>query len=289
MLKKSTIQLLRFPFSFFLMPIYLFALSQIDTINSTNAVLVFIILHVLVFPASNGYNSYMDKDTESIGGIEKPLESTKQLFWITVVMDLLGIGIGFFISNYLGLLLISFILASRAYSYRGIRLKKYPVIGYLTVVFFQGALTFFLVYHGCSKNFTIQVPLLPMIAASLLIGGFYPLTQIYQHQQDKKDGVTTLSMLLGYRGTFYFTVIIYSLAMLVLAVHYFSILEQTYFYILQLFMLPIFIYFFYWLKKVFKNTESANFKNTMQMNIIASLFTNLAFITILIIKIFWLK
>lgn len=289
MLKKSTIQLLRFPFSFFLMPIYLFALSQIDTINSTNAVLVFIILHVLVFPASNGYNSYMDKDTESIGGIEKPLESTKQLFWITVVMDLLGIGIGFFISNYLGLLLISFILASRAYSYRGIRLKKYPVIGYLTVVFFQGALTFFLVYHGCSKNFTIQVPLLPMIAASLLIGGFYPLTQIYQHQQDKKDGVTTLSMLLGYRGTFYFTVIIYSLAMLVLAVHYFSILEQTYFYILQLFMLPIFIYFFYWIKKVFKNTESANFKNTMQMNIIASLFTNLAFITILIIKIFWLK
>lgn len=271
------------------MPIYLFALSQIDTINSTNAVLVFIILHVLVFPASNGYNSYMDKDTESIGGIEKPLESTKQLFWITVVMDLLGIGIGFFISNYLGLLLISFILASRAYSYRGIRLKKYPVIGYLTVVFFQGALTFFLVYHGCSKNFTIQVPLLPMIAASLLIGGFYPLTQIYQHQQDEKDGVTTLSMLLGYRGTFYFTVIIYSLAMLVLAVHYFSILEQTYFYILQLFMLPIFIYFFYWLKKVFKNTESANFKNTMQMNTIASLFTNLAFITILIIKIFWLK
>lgn len=289
MFKKSTIQLLRFPFSFFLMPIYLFALSQIDTINSTNAVLVFIILHVLVFPASNGYNSYMDKDTESIGGIEKPLESTKQLFWITVVMDLIGIGIGFFISNYLGLLLISFILASRAYSYRGIRLKKYPVIGYLTVVFFQGALTFFMVYHGCSKNFTLQVPLLPMIAASLLIGGFYPLTQIYQHQQDKKDGVTTLSMLLGYRGTFYFTVIIYSLAMLVLAVHYFSILEQTYFYILQLFMLPIFIYFFYWLKKVFKNTESANFKNTMQMNIIASLFTNLAFITILIVKIFWLK
>jgi 1,4-dihydroxy-2-naphthoate polyprenyltransferase len=283
-LKKSTIQLLRFPFSFFLMPIYLFALSQIDTINSTNAVLVFVVLHLLVFPASNGYNSYMDKDTESIGGIEKPLEPTKQLFWITVAMDLIGIGIGFFISNYLGLLLVSFILASRAYSFRGIRLKKYPVIGYLTVVFFQGALTFFMVYHGCSKNFTLQVPILPMIAASLLIGGFYPLTQIYQHQQDKKDGVTTLSMLLGYRGTFYFTVIIYSLAMLVLAVHYFSILEQTYFYILQLFMLPIFGYFFYWLKKVFKNTESANFKKTMQMNIIASLFTNLAFITILIVK-----
>jgi 1,4-dihydroxy-2-naphthoate octaprenyltransferase len=36
-----------------------------------------------------------------------------------------------------------------------------------------------------------------MIAASLLIGGFYPLTQIYQHRQDKEDGVRTLSMLLG--------------------------------------------------------------------------------------------
>jgi 1,4-dihydroxy-2-naphthoate octaprenyltransferase len=42
-----------------------------------------------------------------------------------------------------------------------------------------------------------KLPVLPVVAAGLLIGGFYPLTQVYQHDQDSKDGVTTISMLLG--------------------------------------------------------------------------------------------
>jgi 1,4-dihydroxy-2-naphthoate octaprenyltransferase len=44
--------------------------------------------------------------------------------------------------------LAGYILASRAYSYRGIRLKKYPFAGWLTVITCQGALVFFLVYQG---------------------------------------------------------------------------------------------------------------------------------------------
>jgi 1,4-dihydroxy-2-naphthoate polyprenyltransferase len=266
------------------MPIYFFALSQTQSIDIQKTILIFILLHVLVFPASNGYNSYMDKDEESIGGIKNPLMPTKQLFWITVLMDALAIGGSFFISIYFAVLLISYIAASRAYSYRGVRLKKFPLLGYITVMIFQGAVTFFMVMHGCSTDNTLQVPWLLMLAASLLIGGFYPLTQIYQHKQDKKDGVTTISMLLGYKGTFYFTAFIYATAMAVLAIYFFAALQQQDFYILQLFMLPILVYFFYWLKKVFKNQDQANFKNTMQMNIIASVFINLAFITILILK-----
>ncbi len=268
------------------MPIYLFAVTQTENINITNAVIIFIILHLLVFPASNGYNSYMDKDTESVGGVKSPLQPTKQLFRITVLLDSVAIIFSFFIGWLFVLLLISFILASRAYSYRGIRLKKYPIIGYLTVVVFQGGATFFMVMHGCSIDNTVQVPWLLIISASLLIGGFYPLTQIYQHREDAADGVTTISMLLGYRGTFYFTAIVYALAMLVLAIFYFSTLQENDFYILQLFMLPVFLYFFYWMRKTFKNLELANFKNTMQMNTIASVFTNGAFITILILKYF---
>jgi len=48
---RNTIKLLRIPFSFFLMPIYWFALSQVNNINRYDAMLVFIILHGLVYPA----------------------------------------------------------------------------------------------------------------------------------------------------------------------------------------------------------------------------------------------
>ncbi|MEX0635286.1 MAG: prenyltransferase, partial [Ferruginibacter sp.] len=87
MLQSSTLQLLRFPFSIFLMPVYWFALSQIRDVHIGRTILVFFILHVLVYPASNGYNSYMDRDTASIGGIEHPKAPTKQLLYSTIILD----------------------------------------------------------------------------------------------------------------------------------------------------------------------------------------------------------
>ena len=281
---SSTIQLLRFHFSFFLMPVYWFALSQTDTINKAHAVLIFIILHLLVYPASNGYNSYMDRDTESVGGIKNPMQPTKQLFYFTLLLDGIAIALSFLISLYFVLGIVAYILASRAYSYRGIRLKQYPVIGYSTVIFFQGAVTFFLVMHGCSSNKTLAVPLYAMIASSLLIGGFYPLTQIYQHQQDKEDGVTTLSLLLGYKGTFIFTAIIYLFAISTLAYQLISTLQQNSFFIIQIFFIPVLVYFFWWFRQVTLKHTAANFVNTMRMTILASVCTNAAFITLFLIE-----
>lgn len=266
------------------MPVYWFALSQTNHINTRHAILVFIILHLLVYPASNGYNSFMDRDTESVGGIKKPMQPTRQLFYVTILLDAIAIALSCFISVYFVVGIIAYILASRAYSYRGIRLKKYPVAGYITVIFFQGAVTFFLVMHGSSTDKTLSVPVFAMIAASLLIGGFYPLTQIYQHQQDKADGVTTLSLLLGYKGTFVFTAIVYFFAVSTLAYQLLSTLQQYGFFIIQIFFIPVLVYFFWWFRQVALKHTAANFVNTMRMTLLASVCTNAAFITLFLIE-----
>src|SRR5882762_545711 len=93
-LQRSTFQLLRLHFSFFLMPVYWFALSQVGERDWPRATLIFFILHILVYPASNGYNSYMDRDTSPIGGLEHPLQPTRQLFRLTVGMDMLALLLG---------------------------------------------------------------------------------------------------------------------------------------------------------------------------------------------------
>jgi 1,4-dihydroxy-2-naphthoate octaprenyltransferase len=265
------------------MPVYLFALSQVNNIGWADATLIFFILHVLVYPASNGYNSYMDRDTSPIGGLKNPLQPTKQLFNVTFYIDIAAVILGFFITWLFALGIFLYIIASKAYSYRKIRLKKFPVTGYLTVVIFQGAVIFFLVYHGADSNHTTHAPVISMVTASLLIGGFYPLTQIYQHEEDVKDGVKTISYKLGYTGTFVFTGIVYALAFCMLGLQFFLNLEFISFIILQAFMLPVLIYFFVWFRKVLKNKKEANFKNTMRMNLLASVCTNLGFITLLIL------
>lgn len=284
MLKQSTIQLLRFHFSFFLLPVYLFALGQVPAIDTKDALLIFFILHFLVYPSSNGYNSFMDRDEGSIGGVKHPLQPTRQLFLVSVVMDALAIALSLLVGYVFTVCIIAYILASRAYSYRGIRLKQYPLLGYLTVVIFQGAVTFFMVYQGSSVNKQSPVSIAAMIAASLLIGGFYPLTQIYQHEADKRDGVRTISAMLGYRGTFIFTAFVYSLAMGLLAI-LFSGQEQTSkFFLLATCMLPILVYFFWWAAQVWKNENVADFTHTMRMNLLASVCTNIGFLMLLIWK-----
>jgi 1,4-dihydroxy-2-naphthoate polyprenyltransferase len=285
MLKKSTIQLLRFPFSFFLMPVFCFALSMLSEINWYKAAVLFFILHVLVYPSSNGYNSLQDQDKGSIGGIEKPPSPDKQLSFITRLMDILAI---IWMNQFFGwdkaLWLLVYIVFSRLYSFRKIRLKKYPIIGYLTVVLNQGGLIFVLVSLVSSNIQFNEISPLLIVAAILLIGGFYPITQIYQHQQDKEDGVTTISMLLGKRGTFVFCGLLYAFAFSLLAFHFLSIQQIELFFILQVFFIPVILFFLFWAIQVWKDERNADFKRTMRMNWIASIASNGGFITLLILK-----
>ncbi|MBS1602842.1 MAG: UbiA prenyltransferase family protein [Bacteroidetes bacterium] len=271
------------------MPVYWFALGQVVNRSWSRALLIFFILHVLIYPASNGYNSLMDRDTTPIGGLRSPLQPTGQLFWVTLGMDALGLLLGTLISWYFVAGLALYILASRAYSYREIRLKKYPVIGYITVISCQGALVFFLVYHGSHSpsalQESLQVPPEAMIACSLLLGGFYPLTQIYQHEADRKDGVKTLSAMLGYKGTFVFTGLVYIVAFLLLAHYFLLTLQIREFQVLATCMLPVIVYFLIWAAKVWRDPEEASYSNTMRMNLIASACTNAGFIAILLMGI----
>jgi 1,4-dihydroxy-2-naphthoate polyprenyltransferase len=282
MLSVSTIKLLRIPFSFFLSPVYFFALAQVPHIDWAKAALVFFILHFLIYPASNGYNSYMDRDTESIGGIEKPPPPSKQLFITTIFLDIAGVLLSFLISPLFALLIVLYIGASKAYSYRGIRLKKLPIVGYLTVVIFQGALTFGLVYYGGSDGNIVQVPWQGLVTCALLIGGFYPLTQIYQHRQDLEDQVETISYKLGYTGTFVFCAIVYTIAWAFMAQFFIINKEGNKLLVISIFFIPIIVYFMIWFLQVRKDKQAANFKNTMTMNWLAATCTNIAFITLLI-------
>ncbi len=283
MLKKSTLQLLRFPFSFFLMPVFWFALSMQTNIDWYNATWLFIILHVIAYPSSNGYNSYMDRDEGSIGGIEKPPAPLKELFYVSVVMDVIAIFLAFSVSTLTACLLSIYIIFSRLYSYRGIRLKQYPIIGYLTVVLNQGTLVFAMVFMGVG-DLAVLPPILPLVASAFLIGGFYPITQIYQHTADKADGVNTISLLLGKRGTFIFCGFIYSIAFTLLFLYFTSIDQLGLFFTLQIFFIPVIIYFLIWAIDVWKDERKADFVRTMRMNWIASIASNLGFITLLILK-----
>lgn len=283
---NSTLKHLRFPFSFFLMPVFLFALSQAGTVNWPKAILAFIILHLFVFPSSNGYNSYQDRDETPIGGLKHPPKVSENLFYATLLFDILAILSGLLISVYFSAFVSVFILMSRAYSYRKVRLKKFPIIGFLTVFIFQGAFVFLMAsvaiapFHPEIYFTTNNVICLAI--SSLFIGSIYPLTQIYQHEADKNDGVISISYKLGYIGTFIFSGVLFSVAVLFL-IYYFEIKHQQAPLVLFLIlMIPVVAKLSVWFNRVRKDTSHANFENTMTMNLLTSSCMNLYFLVLTI-------
>ena len=284
MLRRSTIQLLRFHFSLFLLPVFLFALSQLPQVEWFNAGWLFFILHFLVYPSSNGYNSFMDRDESPIGGLARPLQPTRQLFYVSVLMDCLAVLAALLISWLTALGILFYILASRAYSYRGIRLKRHPVLGFLTVFVFQGAVIFYVTYHGCHPEQPFSVPLLPCAIASLLIGALYPLTQIYQHEDDKRDGVLTLSYMLGKRGTFLFSMALFGGSTALFYVLFRGQDRVNHFVLYLLILLPVVLFFLYWMRNVWQNEEAASFKNSLAMNAVSTFCTTAFFTTLIILN-----
>jgi 1,4-dihydroxy-2-naphthoate octaprenyltransferase len=273
-LDKDTILHLRIPFSFYLLPIFCFAVSQASSLHVINSILLFILLHLFIYPGSNVYNSYMDKDEGSIGGLEHPPVATIKLFYASILFDAVGLLLGWYIHWKFMLILLLYVAVSKAYSWHGIRLKKYAFTSWLVVLIFQGGYTFMLVHMCITNQFTMawfnKQNILACGIASLQIGGFYPLTQVYQHQEDNKRGDKTISSLLGYRGTFVFTTLFFTLSGIAFFYYFVMFYSWMYFLIYSICLFPVVGYFIFWFYKVVKNPAEANYKNTMRMNQIAA-------------------
>ena len=180
-------------------------------------------------------------------------------------------------------------LVSKAYSHTSIRIKKFPWSSWLIAGFFQGFFTFMmslLAITGDSITSLVMQPRLLTAAflSSLLLWGSYPMTQVYQHEEDFKRGDITLSYRLGVLGTFHFTAAVFSLGVLGYLgyfQYYFSVFQGLIFFSL---MIPVTIYFGYWYSKVRKDQTTADFDHTMRLNQVSAICLNICFLILVIIN-----
>jgi 1,4-dihydroxy-2-naphthoate octaprenyltransferase len=278
---SNAITLMRIPFSIFLMPIFWFALlaNEAPFAQWHLVAVIFFILHILVYPASNGYNSYFDKDDGAIGGLEKPPTVNKELFYVVLVFDFLAIGLSFLLGLKFAIGIIAYTLMSKAYSWDKIRLKKYPIISTLVVTIFQGFAVYWMVNVGLNKDFVFNTStLLYAIVSTLFLMGSYPLTQIYQHKEDAERGDKTISLMLGINGTFIFSGLLFAIATGLMAYGFYLESEIIKLIIFLVATAPVVFFFSSWVIKTRKDPNEINFKNTMKMNKISSICLSLAFI-----------
>jgi hypothetical protein len=276
---KSTLLHLRFPFSYFLMPVYMLALAVSPAVNVWNAVWIFIVLHFLVFPASHGFNSYYDRDEQSIGGLARPPKVTPELLSVSLALDALALVFAFMVHPVFAGGCFVYGLASKAYSWDKTRVKRYPVAGWLFTGIGQGSVVFAMVLLCVIQpDFTRLLEpsnTITIALAGLFILGCYPLTQVYQHAEDRRRGDRTISVMLGIRGTFLLSGPLLFVAILGFFFYFLFFDSFGMAIVFALSLSPAAIYLIAWTILVFVDERKANFRLTMGMNFIAATCVNL--------------
>ncbi len=274
---------MRIPFSIYLLPVFLFSTAISRDFTAYHLVIVFVSLHLFLYPSSNSYNSYFDKDEGSIGGLKNPPKVSKDLYALSMLFFGLALLMGLLVNwQYMSMMLI-YGVVSMAYSHPSIRLKKYPVVSWLTAGFFQGYFTFIMSYAGINAlgwevffDYSVNIP---GLLTTLLLLGSYPLTQVYQHEEDRKRGDKTLSLKLGVMGTFGFAGIWFFLAGAAFWVYFYSVGNEALGWVFLGSMLPVVLYFFLWFVFVKKDPEKyVCFEWAMGMNNVSAFFLNAFFL-----------
>jgi 1,4-dihydroxy-2-naphthoate octaprenyltransferase len=235
-----------------------------------------------LYPASNGYNSYFDKDEKSIGGLQNPPPVNKGLYYLALLFDTIAIVLALiFVNVTFACMLFIYGMVSKAYSHPSTRLKRYPFAGWVVAGVFQGLFSFAMCYIGINnyeiENVLNPAVLIPGTLSTIMLWANYPMTQIYQHEEDAKRGDMTLSRKLGIKGTFYFVGATFTIVTLGF-VFYLLTFSRHYASTFVMALFPVVAYFIFWFFQVYQDETKADYKHTMWLNFISATCLNAYFL-----------
>lgn len=198
---------LRLHFQLLLAPVYLWGWLIAGGELSGKVLLGFVAFHGFLYSGATAFNSSYDRDVGPVGGLEHPPRVTAALLPFSLAVQAIGWVIAAFVNWTFFLAYGLFVVLSVAYSHPRIRWKARTFTSVLVVAFGQGALAYFAAWAATRGEIGSVVSpegLRGALAAALLIVAFYPLTQLYQMDEDAARGDRTLAVAWGPKRCFAF-------------------------------------------------------------------------------------
>lgn len=233
----------------------------------------FLAFHLFLYGGTTAYNSYYDRDEGPVGGLAKPSPVDPALLPFSLIMQLIGAGLAFGVNRlFVAFYLLDFILGA-AYSHPSIRLKGKPFGSILVVGCGQGVFAGLAGYVIARPDLMAVTSLewLGIIVAALITVGFYPLTQIYQIDEDLARGDLTFAAWAGPKNSFRFAIGVQSVAAALLVGVIWNLLGPWNALLIALFYITLLVTIAQW-ASVFDNKRVlANYRRVMRINMLTSL------------------
>ncbi len=198
---------LRLRFQFLLSPIFLMGALLSGEPLGLRLLVAYLSFHLFLYAGITALNSSYDKDEGPVGGLENPPPTPPHLFLFSVVWQIIGFVLSVAINPIFAAIYVIIFALSFAYSYPRIRFKARPLAALATVALGQGILPFLAAWslpRGEIGSALSPAGLLGMLATTAITVGLYPLTSIYQLEEDAQRGDMTPARWLGPARSFYF-------------------------------------------------------------------------------------
>lgn len=184
-------------------------------LDLTTYLLQFLNVHILLFGGATAFNSYWDKDEGPIGGLKNPPKMTGWMRPVSVLMMFAGLiwafSIGLLFTVIYGVSLLLFWL----YSTPLVRWKGDPHLSLIAIGFSTGFNSVLMGVLAAGGEIT-PITLTSALGASMILLSLYPVSQIFQIDEDRKRGDRTFAGRYGIGGVRRFFFSFYFCGLLIL-------------------------------------------------------------------------
>lgn len=168
--------------------------------DRTGLLIGFLSVHILLFGGVTVYNSYWDKDTGPIGGMRAPPPLAPWTLTASWLTQLLGLALAARVSAPAAAVYAVSMFFFWVYSRPGIRWKGRPLLSLAAIGIGTGVCGFLLgSLHGGRAAVTPAM-LAGSLGVACLIVSLFPMSQVYQVDEDRLRGDMTFTARFGLRG-----------------------------------------------------------------------------------------
>lgn len=187
-----------------------------DEMNSAQFWLQFLNVHILLFGGATAYNSWWDKDEGPIGGLRNPPKMAKWMHPISLLFMFSGWIWSAFIGLEYAVIYGTSLLFFWLYSTPHARWKGRPLLSLFAIAVSTGFNSVLLGFWASGGAFSAVV-LLCAAGASFILLSLYPVSQIFQINEDRLRGDETFTARYGLNQTKQFFMISYLFGLLLLS------------------------------------------------------------------------
>lgn len=215
---RSLLIHLRLHFQALLAPIFLWGFLLAGGTPTWRFAIAFVSLHLFLYGGTTAFNSYYDRDEGPIGGLEHPPPVTPELLPFSLIMQAIGGVLATFVNlPFLTIYGLTFLVAA-AYSHPLTRLKRRPLLSLFVVGWGQGGVIALAGWLTARPDLAELNAIAGwgILGATLMITGIYPVTQIYQIDEDLARGDVTFAAWLGPQLALRFAILLQALGAAIL-------------------------------------------------------------------------